>query len=165
MTVTKLLQVIEQIAEELVARRETVTVAESCTGGMVASSLVAVPGSSDWFHESFVTYSNAAKARTLKVDKGVLERYGAVSEQVVSQMAKGAAAAATADYAMATSGIAGPGGGSQDKPVGMVWFAVYLKGEIITACEVFKGDRESVRQQATLTVINLLATQLKRKTL
>jgi len=146
----------------MVARGDTVAVAESCTGGLVASSLVAIPGSSAWFHESFVTYSNDAKVKRLNVRTDTLDRYGAVSDEVVCQMAQGVAWAADAACTMATSGIAGPDGGTAEKPVGTVWYAVSVDGKVTSDCTVFVGDRESVRNQATLAVLNLLLQQLER---
>ena len=126
----------------------TVSCAESCTGGGIAHAITAVPGSSTWFDMGFVTYSNASKASLLAVSPDILERYGAVSEAVVSAMAEGACSRAGADIAVSVSGIAGPDGGSIDKPVGTVWLAwAGFKG-VKTRCCQFDGDREEVREQA-----------------
>ncbi len=113
----------ERVLELLAARDATLTTAESCTGGLIASLLTRVPGSSRAFHAGFVTYANHIKASVLGVDPGVLETHGAVSEAVVRQMALGALERSGADYAIAVSGIAGPEGGTEDKPVGTVWLA------------------------------------------
>ena len=141
----------------LLETARTVTTAESCTGGWIAQCLTSVPGSSGWFETGFVTYSNAAKQRLLAVPSNFLEgdnAPGAVSDETVRAMAKGALDAAGADIAVATSGIAGPDGGSDKKPVGTVWIGwawldpstEFLQTE--TAIFHFKGDRKSVREQA-----------------
>lgn len=115
---------LQTIAEHLTSRRQTVTCAESCTGGLLAGALTSVPGSSQWFHQSFVTYSNQAKQDRLGVMPDTLLKHGAVSRETVYEMARGAKAVAQADYALSISGIAGPGGGSAAKPVGTVWFGL-----------------------------------------
>lgn len=113
----------QRVLQLLRERGATLTTAESCTGGLIASMLTRVPGSSDGFHAGFVTYSNAIKQSVLGVSEDTLARYGAVSEEVVREMARGALERASADYAIAVSGIAGPDGGSPEKPVGTVWLA------------------------------------------
>ena len=123
-----------RVLELLRARGATLTTAESCTGGLIASMLTRVPGSSDGFHAGFVTYANSIKHRVLGVDEQVLEHEGAVSEPVVRQMALGAMARAEADYAIAVSGVAGPGGGTPDKPVGTVWLAWGTRDELRSCC-------------------------------
>lgn len=123
-----------RVLELLRARGATLTTAESCTGGLIASMLTRVPGSSDGFHAGFVTYANGIKHTVLGVDEQVLEREGAVSEPVVRQMALGAMARAEADYAIAVSGVAGPGGGTPDKPVGTVWLAWGTRDELRSCC-------------------------------
>ncbi|MFA5495916.1 MAG: CinA family protein, partial [Porticoccaceae bacterium] len=132
----------------LAARDWRVTCAESCTGGGVAAAITAVPGSSRWFEAGFVSYANSAKERLLDVRPATLAAWGAVSEAVVEEMARGALRAAGADLAVAVSGIAGPDGGSPDKPVGTVWFAWATASAMETACHRFPGDRDAVRQQA-----------------
>lgn len=136
----------------LATRGHTVTTAESCTGGWVAKALTDVAGSSAWFGTGFVTYANAAKTRLLGVPAVLIARHGAVSESVVARMARGALRAAGADVAVAVSGIAGPGGATADKPVGLVWFAVARRDGrrvvVQTSSRHFAGDRESVRRQA-----------------
>ena len=123
-----------RVLELLRERGATLTTAESCTGGLIASMLTRVPGSSDGFHAGFVTYANGIKHTVLGVDEQVLEREGAVSEPVVRQMALGAMACAEADYAIAVSGIAGPDGGTPDKPVGTVWLAWGTRDELRSCC-------------------------------
>ena len=108
---------LQTIAEHLTSRRQTVTCAESCTGGLLAGALTSLSGSSQWFHQSFVTYSNQAKQERLGVMPDTLLKHGAVSRETVYEMARGAKAVAQADYALSISGIAGPGGGSAAKPV------------------------------------------------
>lgn len=123
--------------------------AESCTGGWIAKCLTDVAGSSAWFDRGFVTYSNAAKMEMLEVRAETLARFGAVSEPVVQEMAAGALACSLAQVAVAVSGIAGPSGGTPDKPVGLVWLAWQVKGQPCRTRQVrFAGDRESIRRQA-----------------
>jgi nicotinamide-nucleotide amidase len=125
-----------------------VTAAESCTGGGVAHAITAIAGSSKWFDCGFVTYANSAKHRLLGVPKELLATQGAVSEAVVRSMVIGAAAAAEADFAVAISGIAGPGGGTEDKPVGTVWFAWQSPAGVSAKKHLLFGDRAAVREQA-----------------
>lgn len=137
------------LGQLLDAAGATVTVAESCTGGGIGAAITAVPGSSRWFGEGFITYSNVAKQRRLRVGEALIERYGAVSSEVAEAMATGALAQTGADYAVAVSGIAGPEGGSADKPVGTVWLAwASGNGHVSSRLYSFKGDRDSVRQQS-----------------
>jgi nicotinamide-nucleotide amidase len=126
-----------------------VAVAESCTGGAVAESLTSVPGASAWFGYGFVTYANAAKRSLLGVTDSALNDYGAVSQLVAAEMAEGALVKSGADWALATTGIAGPDGGTADKPVGTVWFAWANKRETKTRVQHFSGDRTAIRRQAT----------------
>jgi len=141
----------------------TIATAESCTGGWVAKILTDLPGSSAVFERGFVTYSNNAKMELLGVPAATLDRWGAVSEQTVAAMVAGALAHSRADLAVAISGIAGPGGGSPDKPVGTVWFAWQRKGgEPTPSLARFYGDRDMVRAQAVDRALNgLLELTLK----
>lgn len=140
----------------------TVTCAESCTGGGIAKAITAIPGSSAWFEMGFVTYSNTAKTSLLDVNAAVLLQHGAVSEAVVSAMAEGALRRAGADLSVSVSGVAGPDGGSPDKPVGTVWLAWAWHGGLETRCRQFEGDREQVREQAIKTGLEgLLACSKK----
>ena len=137
-----------QLGTALYQRGAKVTAAESCTGGGVAHAITAVAGSSAWFDCGFVTYANSAKHALLSVPQEVLANQGAVSESVVRYMVEGAARVANADYAVAISGIAGPGGGSDDKPVGTVWFAWRSPAGVSTKKHQLAGDRTAVREQA-----------------
>lgn len=155
-----------RLGETLKMRGLTVTTAESCTGGWIAKVITDIPGSSAWFDRSFVTYSNAAKQELLGVSSTSLENLGAVSEMVVKEMALGALERAQADFALSVSGIAGPGVGSNDLPVGTVWFGFAAtakaagrpdKGHFVVAkSRLFDGDRENVRYQATLWALKTL---------
>jgi len=144
------------------ARGLKIATAESCTGGLVAGALTEIPGSSDVFDRGFVTYSDAAKQQTLSVAASILERHGAVSRETADAMAAGALAMSDADLAVAITGIAGPAGGSADKPVGLVHFAAASRDGSRVHCERRYGDagRSAVRQQAVaeaLAMLELLA--------
>lgn len=165
MTESELMQLSEQVGLALKARGATVTTAESCTGGWVAKVITDIAGSSAWFERGFVTYSNEAKAQMIGVREETLAQHGAVSEPVVVEMAIGALKAARADYAVSISGIAGPDGGSEEKPVGAVWFAfATARGEGITRRECFSGDRDAVRRQATAYALQTLWQQFLQNT-
>ena len=149
----------KRLGAALAARGERVVTAESCTGGWLAKAITDVPGSSQWFSHGLVTYSNDAKAQLLNVPQAALEADGAVSEATVRAMAEGARALTGADYAVAISGIAGPDGGTPDKPVGTVWFAWLGRGaDQSSECRRFTGDREVVRRASVAWALrNLLA--------
>jgi len=143
-----------RVGDCLHARGRRLAIAESCTGGWVAKTITDIAGSSDWFDRAFVTYSNASKQELLGVDAGLIEKHGAVSAPVVRAMVAGALAQSRAGIALAVSGIAGPGGGSPEKPVGTVWFAWgQTGGGSVTRRECFAGDREAVRAQAVRTAL------------
>lgn len=143
--------------ERLKAKGATVTCAESCTGGWIAKVFTDISGSSAWFERGFVTYSNEAKQELVGVSADSLAQYGAVSEAVVREMAQGAQLAARADYAVSVSGIAGPDGGSADKPVGTVWFGFAGPGGVVVAKhQQFQGDREAVRRQSVAFALQTL---------
>ena len=152
---------LEYIAAELTARRQTATCAESCTGGLHAATLTSIPGSSAFFERSYVTYSDHAKQQMLNVSADTLRHYGAVSEETVREMALGALIAAKSDYALSISGIAGPDGGTADKPVGTVWFGFATKQRIWAKQYHFEGDRQSVRSQAVQYALMILENYLK----
>ncbi len=165
MTDSELMQLSEQVGQALKVRGATVTTAESCTGGWVAKVITDIAGSSAWFERGFVTYSNEAKAQMIGVREETLAQHGAVSEPVVVEMAIGALKAARADYAVSISGIAGPDGGSEEEPVGTVWFAfATARGEGITRRECFSGDRDAVRRQATAYALQTLWQQFLQNT-
>ena len=139
----------EKLGKLLFDQDKQLAVAESCTGGWLAKSLTDIAGSSAWFERGLVTYSNAAKQDLLGVSAATLTQHGAVSEAVVREMALGVLANGPADVAVAISGVAGPGGGTPDKPVGTVWFAWATRsGLIVAMCRQFDGDRAAVRQQS-----------------
>jgi len=140
---------VEQLAQRLKERKLRLATAESCTGGWIAKVCTDQAGSSAWFECGFVSYSNSAKEAMLGVSDISIRQYGAVSEQVVEEMAHGAISRSEANVSIAISGIAGPEGGTPDKPVGTVCFAWGVPGKAIkTTSEVFAGDREAVRAQA-----------------
>jgi nicotinamide-nucleotide amidase len=144
----------KRVGAKLKARGLTLATAESCTGGWVSQAVTAIAGSSDWFDRGFVTYSDAAKREMLGVKAGTLARHGAVSEQTAREMAAGALAHSRAQVALAITGIAGPSGGSPEKPVGTVCFAWAWKDAAPAAqTRQFKGDRESVRRQSVRTAL------------
>ena len=139
----------QRLATQLLTKRRSACTAESCTGGLIAKTFTDLAGSSDWFECGFVTYSNAAKSEMLGVPASLIDDYGAVSEPVANAMASGALLRSAADYAVAVTGVAGPGGGSDEKPVGTVWIAVASKGQANARLYRFDGDRQAVRE-ATL---------------
>jgi nicotinamide-nucleotide amidase len=139
----------EKIGARLKARRAVLVTAESCTGGWAAQELTAIAGSSAWFERGFVTYSNQAKQELLGVRAETIERYGAVSEETAREMAVGALERSPGTMALAITGIAGPSGGSKEKPVGTVCFAWAMKDRTaIAETRHFSGDREAVRRQS-----------------
>lgn len=150
----------EVVSKMLVENNLKIAVAESCTGGMVSASLINYPGISSVFMEGCVTYSNEAKMKSLGVKKETLDVYGAVSDNCAKEMASGVAARYNTNVGIATTGIAGPGGGTDEKPVGLVYFGIYINGKVITKKYVFNGDRQGVRERATRTILNDLRLEL-----
>ena len=151
-----------ELGELLKQRNLSMCIAESCTGGLVAQTITSVAGSSAWFDRGFVTYSNAAKTEMLGVRVEIIEKYGAVSEQTATVMAHGALKLSHAQIAGSITGIAGPTGGTKEKPVGTVCFAwVGTKLPLSTATKRFFGNREEVRQQATIAWMAGLTERLK----
>lgn len=150
------------LAQTLQQRGWMMASAESCTGGLIAGACTDLAGSSVWFERGFVTYSNAAKTEMLGVDAQLVEQHGAVSEAVARAMAEGALRHSRAQAAVAVTGIAGPSGGSTDKPVGTVWFGWAVSGAVHTQKKVFAGDRAAVRaaavQHALAGLVRLLRT-------
>lgn len=139
------------------AHKLMIATAESCTGGLVAASLTAIPGSSSVFERGFVTYSNDAKTAMLGVPSALIGRHGAVSEQVARAMAEGGLKNSLADASLAITGVAGPDGGSDDKPVGTVHIAAARKGATtLHERHLFTGDRDRVREQSSITAMQLL---------
>ncbi len=144
------------IAKLLEGRQLTVTTAESCTGGLLAGRLINVPGISSYFKEGHITYSNEAKEKILGVSHDTLERYGAVSAQTAEEMAKGGARAAGADICVAITGIAGPEGGTEEKPVGLVYISCWCKGRILTQKNLYTGSRSKIREYSVASALTLL---------
>jgi len=138
-------QTVSTLAAALLQRGWMLATAESCTGGMIAAACTDLSGSSQWFERGFVSYSNAAKTELLGVPASLIATHGAVSEPVARAMAQGALAHAHAQCALAVTGVAGPAGGSADKPVGMVWFAWATPEGLYSECQHFAGDRAAVR--------------------
>lgn len=134
----------------------TISTAESCTGGLLAGRLINVPGVSDVYKEGFITYTNKAKRKTLGVNKSTLKKYGAVSEQTAKEMAVGAALAADTDISISVTGIAGPDGGTNEKPVGLVYVGVCIKDIVHVEEFRFSGDRANVREQTVISSLGLL---------
>ena len=163
---------VEDLAAALLARGWMLATAESCTGGLIAAACTDLAGSSNWLERGFVSYSNAAKTDLLGVDPAMIARHGAVSEPVARAMAQGALQHSKAQCALAVTGIAGPGGGSADKPVGTVWFAWATPSDsgptlgaetawVKTECMQFSGDRAAVRAATVEHAFQTLLTLLK----
>jgi len=161
-----------RVGVALARARLRAATAESCTAGWIAKALTDVPGSSQWFDSGFVTYSNQAKRRDLGVTLRTLARYGAVSEQAVREMARGALKRSGADLAIAVTGIAGPDGGSPHKPVGTVWFCLGMRrrggadrgaNALTTARKQFNGDREAIRRKSVAYALRLMLRGLVRR--
>lgn len=139
----------QQLGNCLKARNLTLATAESCTGGWIAKTITDLPGSSEWFEGSVVCYSNAAKHSLLGVPDNIIEEFGAVSRETVLSMTEGLLQSTESDVAVSVSGVAGPGGGSDDKPVGTVWLSWGKRDKATYACKYhFEGDREAVRLQS-----------------
>lgn len=141
----EILQLCTDLAQALRTQGAMMATAESCTGGLIAACCTGLSGSSDWFERGFVTYSNAAKTEQLGVPAALIEAHGAVSEPVARAMALGAVAHSRAQVSVAVTGVAGPTGGSADKPVGLVWFGWAVGEQAWTECRRFEGDRDAVR--------------------
>lgn len=155
----------ERLGVLLKARRWRVATAESCTGGGVAAAITSVPGSSEWFEYGVVSYANHAKQKLLGVKASTLEHNGAVSAETVEEMAAGILALSGAELAVAISGVAGPSGGTPEKPVGSVWFAWGRAGQAVKvkSC-LFKGNRQEIQQQAVKTALKGLIEYLEKNT-
>ena len=142
-----------RVGRRLKAKKRRLVSAESCTGGWVAQAVTSIAGSSAWFERGFVTYSNETKRELLGVKAATLRKYGAVSEQTAREMARGALARSKGDLALAVTGIAGPGGGSPDKPVGTVCFAWSYQKRLRSETRRFPGDRDSVRRKSVVRAL------------
>ncbi|NQZ03930.1 CinA family protein [Idiomarina sp.] len=150
------------LAEQLNQRQQTLATAESCTGGGIGYLLTEIAGSSNWFNGGLITYTNALKQSLLGVSSEILEQQGAVSRLCVEQMARGAMAQCQSDWAIAVSGIAGPGGGTDEKPVGLVWMAISNETCCDSYQQVFAGDRSEVRLATIDFVLKRLIEKLKK---
>ncbi|MBQ8802382.1 MAG: CinA family protein [Tyzzerella sp.] len=146
----------EKIVKELQKRAFTITTAESCTGGLLAGRILNVSGASEVYNEGYITYSNESKERLLNVLHDTLERYGAVSRQTAEEMSRGAAHAAKADIGLSTTGIAGPGGGTPEKPVGLIYVGCSINGAVTVQECRFQGNREENRNGAVEAALELL---------
>lgn len=158
---------LSKLAAELGRHLQTlnahVTTAESCTGGGIAEAITRIAGSSAWFEAGFVTYSNQQKTRQLDVPQALFTQVGAVSREVVEAMVRGAQAHSDARFAVAVSGVAGPGGGSPEKPVGTVWLAWGVGDEVTAECRHFPGDRDEVRRQTVIAALEGLIRRTVRE--
>lgn len=154
---------LEETVVGLLAKKHlTVTTAESCTGGLIAGTIVNAAGASKVLNEGYVTYSNEAKERLLGVHRETLERFGAVSEETAREMAEGAARSAGADAALSATGIAGPGGGTEEKPVGLVYIGCFLKGETVVKECRFSGSRRENRLKTVEMALLMLREALEK---
>lgn len=151
---------VPRIAKRLKARKQWLATAESCTGGLIAQLLTGVAGSSAWFERGLVTYSNRAKVELLGVPQSVIDRHGAVSRECCEAMASGLLQQAAVQWAISVTGIAGPSGGSKDKPVGTVWIGVAQAGAVEARHFLFSGDRESIRRQSAEAALGMLEAAL-----
>ncbi|SHK23700.1 competence/damage-inducible protein cinA [Clostridium cavendishii DSM 21758] len=151
----------EVVAKILIDKKFTIATAESCTGGLLAGTLINYPGISEVFLEGAVTYSNEAKMRALGVKKETLDKYGAVSEETAKEMAQGIARIAGTNIGISTTGIAGPGGGTEEKPVGLVYVGICINGEVKVKKYNFQGTREKVRQRTVMNALDWLRRELK----
>lgn len=155
-------ELIQRIAVALIQRRERIGTAESCTGGLVAAACTSLAGSSQWFERGVVTYSNEAKTELLGVPAELIARHGAVSDVVAEHMARGLLARAPIDWALSVTGVAGPSGGSADKPVGTVWLTLAQAGHPAKVWrENFRGDRDAVRRQTVRAGLAALCEALE----
>ncbi|HEX7043275.1 MAG TPA: nicotinamide-nucleotide amidase [Burkholderiales bacterium] len=157
-----LLRLAERVGRALARAGAMLAAAESCTGGWVAQAVTAIAGSSAWFDRGFVTYSNAAKSEMLGVPEALIREHGAVSEPVARAMAEGALAHSRAHAAVAITGIAGPSGGTPEKPVGTVWFAWAGRGAATrSARHLLRGDREAIRRQSVAIALEGLLEEIE----
>lgn len=160
MITDQVLELSAELGKKLVQKNWQITCAESCTGGGIGYAITSAAGSSNWFERGFITYSNQAKTELVGVKQSTLQKFGAVSEQVVQQMAAGALQKAGAEVSVAVSGVAGPGGGSVEKPVGLVWFGFVIGNVAFQEKQVFPGDRAMVRQQTVEYALQKVMSRL-----
>lgn len=151
------------VGKILCEKKLTISTAESCTGGMVAETLISFAGISEVFKEGVITYSNEAKIKRIGVKEETLKEYGAVSKETAKEMAEGVAKLANTNIAISTTGIAGPGGGTEEKPVGLVYVGIYINGETIVEKLNLNGNREAIRRKATMNALNILRKELIKR--
>ena len=150
----------KKLTELLISKNMSITVAESCTGGLLSSSLTSIPGASSYFNCGFITYSNESKIKMLNVDSQTIELFGAVSERVAYEMAVGAGQHSQSDLAISVTGIAGPSGGTAEKPVGMVCFGFYVEGEVSTTTQFFSGVRSEIVSDSIAFALTELTSKI-----
>lgn len=153
-------KIIYDVSEILVKNKLTISTVESCTGGMVSASLIEFPGISEVFLEGAITYSNEAKVKRLGVKQDTLNNYGAVSEETAKEMVSGIAEVSNSKVAISTTGLAGPGGGTKDKPVGLVYVGIYIEGNIVVLKNRFSGTRNEIRAESTRVALKTLKDEL-----
>ncbi len=151
----------EKLVNLLIEKKLKISTAESCTGGLVAAEIIRTAGASAVYSEGFITYADEAKMKYLGVKKSTLEAYGAVSRQTVYEMAQGCAEQTKADVTVVTSGVAGPAGGTEETPVGLVWFACFYKGKVTIKKELFSGNRTEIRTAAADYAVKLVLDVIK----
>jgi nicotinamide-nucleotide amidase len=157
------INLVNKVSDELKKQRQTVATAESCTGGLLAHTLTNISGSSDYFNRGVISYSNISKQELLDVPEQELQEYGAVSQQVAESMAKGIRQKASVDYGLATTGIAGPTGGTKDKPVGLVYIAIATKDHVIAKRFLFQGNRLTNKENTVTAILEMLLELLSLK--
>ena len=150
----------KKLTELLISKNMSIAVAESCTGGLLSSSLTSIPGASSYFNCGFITYSNESKIKMLNVDSQTIELFGAVSERVAFEMAVGAGQHSQSDLAISVTGIAGPSGGTAEKPVGMVCFGFYVEGEVSTTTQFFSGVRSEIVSESITFALTELTSKI-----
>ena len=150
----------DKLVELLTKKGYTITTAESCTGGLISATIVNAPGASSVLNEAYVTYANESKEKLAFVSHNTLEKYGAVSKETAEEMVRGAAKNAGANVALSSTGIAGPGGGTPEKPVGLVYVGCFVNGEVqVKKCN-FDGDRRKVREKTVKTAISMAVNMI-----
>jgi PncC family amidohydrolase len=154
------MKLVNKVSDELKKRKVTIATAESCTGGLLSHTLTNISGSSEYFDCGVISYSNTAKTQLLGVPQQLLQHYGAVSKEVAAAMAQGIRQKAKVDYALSTTGIAGPTGGTKEKPVGLVYIGIATRDTVIVKQYLFSGDRLSNKDNACTTALELLLTIL-----
>ena len=150
----------KKLTELLISKDMSIAVAESCTGGQLSSSLTSIPGASSYFDCGFITYSNESKIKILNVDPQTIELFGAVSEKVAHEMAVGAGQNSQSDLAISVTGIAGPSGGTAEKPVGMVCFGFYVEGRVSTTTQFFSGVRSEIVSESIAFALTEITSKI-----